>query len=640
MTKEELFKAIGGLDEALLDENVQQIGKKHSLRIFAAIAACAVVCIGAFGLSRLAAPPQMPIGNPVPTEETTESTTESMTEGTTEFEGFLLHHNIIHYSLPEGSPADAASDMVCRDDLELGQCAFFIFDEDMGLYQITDPLSSSMPETGTFTREEDMITAVSYDGTQSHTLRVLDEFAMELTESTNWEHLIGRVFTARYDESQPFGRVQPEMISDIICNGWEITLDDAQMAEFVEHLYNVTSYQLVPPEAVKTGGSERSLEFTLNEVPGRPYHYRLDHYYRNLSYDTAFLLEQSSCDALYAFLEPFVEQARQDWETDAAALPYQGNVRYYLDGETESGVQIQLGQGNYQMQFGDGSEESGIYAIKDGVLCCYSGEEEHRFTIVDDYTFRLTETTHQEGGCAELLERDFTCRAYPEQPFGDGFSAEDVVRVHYFPKDEDVVFQLTPDTKVMEAFFACAEELVIYKEPVPLVTRETVDTSQMHRIVIMLKNSSMGLYIGDYVLLDDVGYVYDTASAQALDGFAERMLAGEFREERFPYPLDEIVRAEVSIEGKQAQLTDAQLAELKELLPEIIIMQNDESEDVFFGSPMEFTLYRKDGSTMSLQPLGDRIAIDGFRYFTEQVPCEALSQFGQDVLQTNETPSE
>ena len=99
MTKEELFKAIGDLEESLLDENVQQIEKKHHLHIFAAIAACAVVCIGAVGLSKLAASPQMPIGNPVPIEETTESTTksttETMTEGTTEFEGFLLHHNFL-----------------------------------------------------------------------------------------------------------------------------------------------------------------------------------------------------------------------------------------------------------------------------------------------------------------------------------------------------------------------------------------------------------------------------------------------------------------------------------------------------------------------------------------------------------------
>ncbi len=526
MTKEELFKAIGDLEESLLDENVQQIEKKHHLHIFAAIAACAAVCIGAVGLSKLAASPQMPIGNPVPTEETTESTTESttetMTEGTTEFEGFL--DGVKYYPLP----ADASLDAVCTDWLvpELGGSAYFTLDEEQGLYQIIDPLSSAMPETGTFTREDDMITAVSYDGTQSHTLRVLDDYVMELTESTSWEHLTGRVFSMRIYAEMPLSEVMPEQISSIICNGWDISPDAEQMEELAEHLRQVIRYQELP-DLPRHDGS-RHIEFTLTENGSSSQICIANRYHEN---GTQYVLEQSSCDALYAFLAPFVEQARQDWEEDAKALPYQANVRYYLDGETESGVQIQLGQGNYHMQFGGGSEESGIYAIKDGVVCCDSGENEHRFTILDDYTFRLTETTHQEGGCAELLERDFTCRVHPEQPFGDGFSAEDVVRVHYFPKDKDLVFQLTPDTKVMEAFLACAAELVIYKEPVTLVTKETVDTSQMHHIIITLENSSMGLYIGDYVLLDDVGYVYDKSSVQALEGFAERMLAGEFTNE-------------------------------------------------------------------------------------------------------------
>jgi hypothetical protein len=441
-----------------------------------------------------------------------------MTEGTTEFEGFLFHHNIIHYPLPEGSPAD---DSVKSDDQRLFETPFFTFDEELGLYQIRIPLSSAMPETGTFTREEDVITAVSYDGTQSHTLHVLDEFAMELTESTNWEHLVGRVFTARYDKSQTFGRVQPEMISDIICNGWEITLDDAQMAEFVEHLYNVTSYQFVPPEAVKTGGSERSLEFTLNEVPGRPYHYRLDRYYHaDKNTTTSFLLEQSSCDALYAFLAPFVEQARLDWEEDAKALPYQSNVTYGTPAEELS---LTIGQGNYTIECSDGRTESGIYYIKDGILYCVYGEEAHEFAVVDDYTIELQKTT-QFG---EFVGSQLTCRLHPVQPFAE-LTEDTIVIAQYLA--EEIALRITPDTAIMTAFVDALQKLVIYDNPLYSVTPETTDLSQATEISITREDGTTELDIADYLLLDGVGYVYDTASAADLLDIINRFRNGEFME--------------------------------------------------------------------------------------------------------------
>lgn len=523
MTKEELFEAIGSLDEALLDENVEHIQKERHFGKIAAIAACALLCIGAVSLPKLltgqgTVPPDSKQADEV--QETAES------QETTQFSGFL--RGISYYPLPEGSEPDAVCEGGAWLDPVLGRSAYFVLDEMQGLYQFVDPLSSALPETGTYTVDGELLTAVSHDGEQSHTFLMHDAYAMTLNESTSWEVLCGRVFTSRIDAQQPLAEITADSISGIICNGWEISPDAAQLEELVGYLRHVTHYEeLQMEEEPRDGGSY--VEFTLTEN-GETSHISISHrFWRD---GTRYLLDQQSCDALFAFLEPLAEQARQQWMEDAKALPYQRNVTYRLmdgDSAAETGTEITLGQGNYALCC-DGTEETGIYTIENGVLICLSGENEHRFEIVDDYTFRLTATTHTDGGCAAFLGGSFTCRIHPEQPFA-ALDPETVKRVHYFVNEGDAVLQITPDTRMMEEFLACAAELVIYKQELTSVMKETVDTEQMERINITLEDGSMELLIGDYVLLDGVGYIYEKSSAEKLLEFKERALSGEFSQE-------------------------------------------------------------------------------------------------------------
>jgi hypothetical protein len=82
----------------------------------------------------------------------------------------------------------------------------------------------------------------------------------------------------------------------------------------------------------------------------------------------------------------------------------------------------------------------------------------------------------------------------------------------------------------MTAFVDALQKLVIYDNPLYFVTSETTDLSQATEISITREDGTTELDIADYLLLDGVGYVYDTASAADLLDIINRFRNGEFME--------------------------------------------------------------------------------------------------------------
>ncbi len=531
MTREQLFEAIGTLDEAMLDQNVDEVKPRRHFGWITGIAACAALIAGVVLLPHILPQGEIPSQSGVGTSETTENT------DATEFVGFL--EGVHYYPLPEGSAADA----VCEDGAwlapELGRSAYFVLNEAKGLYQFVDPLSSALPETGTYTIKDAVITAVSYDGAQEHTLQILDGYALELTASTSWGQLTGRVFTSRYDAKKPFADAQAEYISNITCNDFEITLDDERMDVLAAYLRNVIRYQAVTMEdGLPTGGEYVS--FLWEHPDERARHVMLC--YGAMLDDSIYLTDAASSSELFTFLRTFAEKAQEEAINASKTLPCLQGVTYrQLEGgygyDTAYNsmtaafgfdMQIELRFGNYRITYFNPTweEERGTYTIEDGFVICTDGENTHQFEIMDDYSIRFASSTNENITSDNFKDRIFTCRLYPEQPFA-ALSPEQVKHVTY-PYGDDIVIRITPDTKIMEAFLACAAELVIYKEELTSVTPETMDTEQMQRISILFEDGSAELLIGDYILLDGVGYLYDTASAEPLLQFGERVLSGEF----------------------------------------------------------------------------------------------------------------
>lgn len=643
MTREQLFEAIGALDEAMLDQNVDEAKPRRHFGWITGIAACAALIAGVMLLPHILPQGGIPSQSDVGTSETTENT------DTTEFAGFL--EGVRYYPLPEGSSADA----VCADGAwlapELGRSAYFVLNEAKGLYQFVDPLSSALPETGTYTIKDTVITAVSYDGGQEHTLQILDGYALELTESSSWEQLTGRIFTSRYNAEKPFADAQAEYISNLTCNDIEITLDDEQMEILAAYLRNVIRYQAVTmEEEPRVGGI--SISFTLTKN-GKESHIGVSN--RLWMDGTKYLLDQESCNALFDLLIPLAEEAQNEVINAPKTLPYLHGVTYrQLEGgyryDTACSsmtaafgftMQIELRSGNYRITYLNPAweEECGIYTIEDGFVICTDGENTHQFEIMDDYSIRFASSTNENITSENFKDRIFTCRLNPERPFA-ALSSEQVKLVIYSSGD-DTVLRITPDTRIMEAFLACAAELVVYKQELTSVTPGIMDTEQMQRISIVYEDSSTELLIGDCILLNGKSYLYETDTADALYDFFEDYSAEEIPDAEQESALAvfdslesyTIARIE-DVSGKSTIIMGGELETFKSTLKRLAVSQAADTEG---SSGMTVRLTGENAEEMTVIPDTEQLCVNGTWY--ECSDAKQIIDFCQTVLEAGTMPN-
>lgn len=643
MTREQLFEAIGALDEAMLDQNVEEVKKHRFSGWITGIAACAAIIIGIVCLPRILPQKEIPSQSGIAATEA--SASEPSGESATEFAGFL--DGMHYYPLPDGSAADA----VCEDGewlaTKLGDSAYFVLNESLGLYQFIDPLSSALPETGTYTIKDMVITALSYDGEDFHKFSILEDgYALELTESTCWEHLSGRVFTSRYDAEKPFSDITAAQISNVICNDWEITLDDTQMDAFVYHLRNVVRYQQITAEEEPRDGG-RFIRFTLNEN-GEASEIIISH--RLWMDGMKYLPDQESCNALFDLLIPLAEDAQEAAEHTPKTLSYLQGVTYRqlaADFSHDSAyndmtqaldeiMEIELRSGNYRIRFSNGTQERGLFSMENGHITCVSGDEIHVFSILDDYTIRLVSSSYEA-----LNEREdllFTCRLYPEQYFAENVTDAKGIRCGIRNGEEVISVQL-PEHKVSECLDAL-HEITVYSESIGELSQNTIDTEKMDYLFIERIGDAQDVqvYIGKYIAIDGKIYVYETDTADALYALLEI-----YRTENIPDSasvlgdLENFTRVEIThyVLGEHREMTDGEFAQLKALLRNIVLQEEDTSGDMLFGDTLTYTLYKENGVSVTIQPGGNLITIGSRRFYTEYAPCEALNQFGHNILGTS-----
>ncbi len=636
MTREDLFEAIGSLDEAMLDQNVEEVRKHRISGWISGIAACAAIIAGVAVLPHILPQEEMP------SQPGTAVTAPAETEPSTEFVGFL--GGIHYYPLPEGSDADAVCEAGAWYAPKPGGSACFVLDENLEIYQFVDPLSSALPETGTYTIEDTIITAKSYDGEDSHTFRILEGgYALELMESTSWDHLTGRIYTSRYNSEKPFSDITAAQISNIICNDWEITLSDAEMDAFVYHLRNVTHYQqIMAEEEIRDGG--RFIRFTLTEN-GETSEIIISH--RLWMDDLKYLPDQESCNALFDLLMPLAEDAQEASEHAPKTLSYLQGVIYrqlaadfsydsaynHMTKALDEIMEIEFRSGNYRIRFSNGTEERGLFSMENGHITCVSGDEIHVFLIRDDYTIRLISSTYEF-----LNERDdlnFTCRLFPEEYFAENVTDAKGIRCGIRSGEEVISVQL-PDDKASECL-AALHEITVYSESIGEISQNIIDTGKMDSLFIDRIGDArdVQVYIGKYLAIDGKVYVYEKDTADAL--FA---LLDAYRAMEIPDPAsvlsnpEEFTRAEIShfVLGEYREMTAAELAQLKEILRNIVLLEEDLSGEIYYGNTLNYTLYRENGVSVTIQPMGNLITIGDRRFYTEY--SEALNQFGQDLLGT------
>lgn len=105
---------------------------------------------------------------------------------------------------------------------------------------------------------------------------------------------------------------------------------------------------------------------------------------------------------------------------------------------------------------------------------------------------------------------------------------------------------------------------------------------------------------------------------------------------------EDLVSAEISRTppGETTTVTDsAVLADLADLLADLVIYEKDDSAGEYDGQLVDFTLTYADGATRKAGAYGSFLYLDDVSYRTELEPCSALGSFGNLVADGEYRPS-
>lgn len=85
----------------------------------------------------------------------------------------------------------------------------------------------------------------------------------------------------------------------------------------------------------------------------------------------------------------------------------------------------------------------------------------------------------------------------------------------------------------------------------------------------------------------------------------------------------------------EMELTEAEIAQLVNLLNNVVIYQRDESYSEYAGQWVEFTLTKQDGTQLSVAVYNPFIVMDGAGYRIKHDSCEELNRFANSLLTEN-----
>lgn len=99
----------------------------------------------------------------------------------------------------------------------------------------------------------------------------------------------------------------------------------------------------------------------------------------------------------------------------------------------------------------------------------------------------------------------------------------------------------------------------------------------------------------------------------------------------------QIVSATVRLTPPDKTIQITEIAELTDLLRDVVIYHEDNSYTEYSGQGVIFTLVMADGTQTSIMAYNPFLVIDGVGYKTKYEPCEALNQYANTLLEQTET---
>ncbi len=100
-----------------------------------------------------------------------------------------------------------------------------------------------------------------------------------------------------------------------------------------------------------------------------------------------------------------------------------------------------------------------------------------------------------------------------------------------------------------------------------------------------------------------------------------------------------ICAAQVTFSPPDKTLCVTDTQKLAQLLSSVVIYQQDNSYTEYTGQSVTFTILQADGTLTSVMAYNPFVVIDGVGYRTKYEPCEALNDFGNDLLYEGEAPT-
>lgn len=100
----------------------------------------------------------------------------------------------------------------------------------------------------------------------------------------------------------------------------------------------------------------------------------------------------------------------------------------------------------------------------------------------------------------------------------------------------------------------------------------------------------------------------------------------------------DITNVQVTLRPPDRKITitdDKNISELTAILNKVIIYEQDDSYNEYYGQSVEFELSMSDGSSKTVVAYNPFIIIDGIGYKTEYEPCEELNSFGNSLIDLN-----
>ncbi len=658
MTNEQLFKALGEVDEAMLDENVETITisrtPKHRFALWAGTAA-ACVCLCAVGANVL---PDL-----LPRTEGGSSTADELLTAS--------DSGITYQLLPVGSDANNT----CTSDE--GTLTFFM--NEYGSYSITDSLSSAYPETGTYVRDGNVITCTSENG-ETTVFEIPEingassDMVLKLKLSEKYDDLEGRLLTARINPEQLLSN-HAEITSVELCGQeshvekaqsesgevqditytkqWYYELEEAEITVLHEHLTGLIVYQNGYPLPTMKEYTARNDDYELLTITLADGTTHMVQLYDIVILDAVSLLpEHEPFHALCTYLDTLYEKAtvntytaQDDTICNNYWVPLENGIRYETvfcgteleDPQNFQAIEFILDPWHMEYQIidpmtsGNAEIERGTYSIDNGIYTLTSpdGKTSQLEAVEDTSEWKWELKVLSCDSFPDYVGMVFTSKMQEQKPFAE---MEDLVAV----TAEDVM--MTQAQK--DELAALLKELTVYQTLT--VPEEDAEGHTVANIHLTFDSESYDIRFYDEWMIysDGTAWLADKEQIAQIVKLHQDVLAS-YVEEGW-YPFAELDASKITgIDVFRLTAGDPGSYYLEKEVPDLVaLLQNITAyeEDPEFGeqcgsTPYVLTLTGAGGVTTEIGIYSDHIYYDNYVFYAAgSKDCAAVRDWIDGIL--------